>query len=414
MYKIGIIVSRLNVVGGTQRQSILLARELIAMGHAVTIYTFKYDRGKSFFDLLEGIPVVSLSERYPGFEKKLPKIFGLFTRPSFFVHYRHKLQSAQKLAHLIDPNTDFINPHGHFSYRVCYYVKKDIANIPSVWMLNTMPLLTWSVKRKLNTDPTFRISLVKRMLYRMMDVIENRKFVSSLNDIMVLDDRGRDTVRDLMGRDAHVIRSGVDVELFPYRPRKFPSGRQIKILTVAILSPHRRFEDVIEAIDIVRRQGHDITLSVISDWSNAHVYYERLQGLIRVRKLENVIRFLGRVSDEKLISHYRNDDIFIFCNHLHPWGLAVFEAMACGMPVVVSSSSGASEVLTHGENALITLPKDPKDIASAIKTLIDDAALFEKLSCQGRGFVEKEISWPRYAKEVVSIAKGVMVNSGFK
>jgi len=403
--KIGIIVYRLNFKGGTQRQALCLARELIRQGHQVTLYSFKYEKDKGFTDLLEGIPIVTLSQKHPEWEKRLPKIFGFFTKPDFFVKYKHKLVGARMLAHLIDPDTDFLNPHGNFSYRVCYYVKKDIKRIPSVWMLNTMPLLTWSITRKLNTDPTCHTSLIKRLVYRVMDWIEIKKFVSASDDIMVLDERGRDTVRDMMQRDCHVVRSGVDVEKFPYCPRTSSSNREVKLLTVAILSPHRRFEDVIEGIRIVHKNGYRVNLSIIGAWDSSYAYYERLNSLIKAYNLGDHIKFLGRVSDVEFIDHYQTDDIFIFCNYMHPWGLAVFEAMACGMPVIVSRSSGASEVLTDRENGLLVAPKDPQDIASAIQTLIDDSVLYGKLSSTGRAFVEKEIGWARYGEEVLGIAK---------
>jgi glycosyltransferase involved in cell wall biosynthesis len=407
--KIGIIVSRLNVKGGTQRQALCLAREFVRMGHAVTLYTFKYDKEKTF-SAIENIPVVALSTVYPGFVKKMPKIFGFFSRPSFFVDYIHKLRSSRLLAHLIDPETAFVNPHGHFSYRVCYYLKKEVASIPAIWMLNTMPLLLWNAKRRLNTDPTFRISFVRRMLYRLMDSIEKRKFISAIDTIMVLDDKGRDTVSDTMHRDAIVIRSGVDTDAFHFRLHQAPRERIVNLLSVAFFAPHRRFEDTIEGMAIVRDHGYRMNLSIIGEWRNSLSYYEMLKKLIKAKDLDGAVRFLGRISDEELIRHYQEDDIFLFCNHMHPWGLAVFEAMACGMPVIVSRGSGASEVLSHDENAFLVPAKNPTAIADALQALIDNTELYVKLSAAGREFVEKKMGWPRYAAEVLAIGERTIKN----
>ncbi|MEK7541994.1 MAG: glycosyltransferase family 1 protein, partial [Patescibacteria group bacterium] len=58
--KIAMIVRRLNVRGGTQRQALELARELQRRGHRIRIYTFVYSREDCFGDLLEGLAVLPL------------------------------------------------------------------------------------------------------------------------------------------------------------------------------------------------------------------------------------------------------------------------------------------------------------------------------------------------------------------
>jgi glycosyltransferase involved in cell wall biosynthesis len=88
---------------------------------------------------------------------------------------------------------------------------------------------------------------------------------------------------------------------------------------------------------------------------------------------------------------------------LQSWGLVVFEAMAMGLPVIVSETAGASEVLTDHENSIIVKPKDPKGIASAVQELIQKPELYKKLSREGRKFVEKNISWPRYTEDMLKI-----------
>jgi len=100
--------------------------------------------------------------------------------------------------------------------------------------------------------------------------------------------------------------------------------------------------------------------------------------------------------------------VFVFPNHLQSWGLAVFEAMASGLPVVVSKSAGASEVLTDGENALLVNPKNPGEIAKAIQSLIDNPDLYRTLSKNGRDFVEQNISWVKYTDQMEDVFKRVM------
>jgi len=82
--------------------------------------------------------------------------------------------------------------------------------------------------------------------------------------------------------------------------------------------------------------------------------------MIKQFSLSDCVVFHGHISEEKLVEFYSTSDIFVFPNYPQTWGLAVFEAMGCGTPVVVSTSCGASEVLTDKENAILVPPKSPE------------------------------------------------------
>ena len=97
---------------------------------------------------------------------------------------------------------------------------------------------------------------------------------------------------------------------------------------------------------------------------------------------------------------YREHDIFLFPNHLQSWGLAVFEAMSSGVPVVVSQTAGAAEVLADRDTALIVPPKSPSAIAAAVAVLVQDPALFAHMSEGGRAFVESRMSWSRFTDDM--------------
>ena len=77
--------------------------------------------------------------------------------------------------------------------------------------------------------------------------------------------------------------------------------------------------------------------------------------------------------------------------------------MASGLPVIVSKTAGASEILIHGENALIVDPKRPSQIAWAVQRLFNDTSLYTDISKNGREFVEHTLSWRRYAQDMKRI-----------
>ena len=389
--KIAFIVRKLNVRGGTQRQAIFLARVLKKLGHQVKFYTFVYSAKDCYEDLLKEFEVVSLG-RYP-------------IASNYFVGLFLENRAAKKLAFSINKDTDILHPHDQVSYRVAYYFKKKIKNIPSVWVMNDMPTKTWSFRRDSQFDSKLKISFIKRLFYWLVDKYEIKKFIKPQDKIIVLDNRDREWVREYFKKEAIVVRSGLDLERFNFKERESLTNKKVEILMAGIFFRHRRFEDGIMAMKILKEKNYDVNLSIVGDYNINKDYFKELVYLAKKSGMEDSVDFAGRVSDEKLLNFYQQSDIFLFPNHWQSWGLVVFEAMACGLPSIVSKTAGASEVLTDGENALLVEPFKPEDIITAVAKLIDNPDLYVKISRQGRELVEKSISWPLMAQKVSAIFK---------
>lgn len=391
---IAIIVRKLNVTGGTQRQALSLAREFKQQGHRVVLYTFLYDKKRCYPDLLEDLDVRSLAY-YP-------------LHSYFFLDLIREQNAAKNLASLIERDTDILHPHDQASHRVAYYFKKKIKNIPSVWMMNDLPIKRWSFWREQQMNPSLSLSFIKTFAYWLFDFYEIQKFIRAQDAITVLDDKDKEWVRYYFKKQAIVVRSGLDSNRFFYTPRTHVS-RPAQLLMSGIFFTHRRFEDGIKAIKILKGQGCDVVLSIRGAHRADDPYVRRLQQLVHRLDLQRYVTFAGPTSSDR--EHARtlvHADIFLFPNHLQSWGLVVFEAMATGTPVVVSKSAGASEVLTDKKNALLVNPKSPAEIAKAVKTLIDNPALYRRLSRNGRMFVEQNISWSRQAKKLLALFEDIL------
>ena len=86
--------------------------------------------------------------------------------------------------------------------------------------------------------------------------------------------------------------------------------------------------------------------------------------------------------------------------------------MACGLPVIVSSQAGVSEIVTDGVDALVL--KDPKNAAelrALIEQLVDDPDLCRRLGEQG-AVTARSYTWDRNAAELHSILEEVIARKG--
>lgn len=399
--KIALIVRRLDVKGGTQRQALSLAQELVRRGQDVKLYTFSYDRERSYPDLLTGLPVASLG---PDIREE-PRSYRYLGRASGLAREH---QMARRLALLIDRDTELLHPHDTVAYRVAYYFKRLGRKIPSVWQMNDLASARF-VWRRASALGAPRPPLQAQLRAWLTDWHERLRFLRAQDAITVLDHFNQRLLKEYFGLEGIVVRSGLDVGKFPYRARSGVDGKRVRILTTGLLFPHRRFEDAIEATRILRDEwGYDSMLTIIGDTSASPAYFEKLQRLVSAQNLEGRVTFAGEVSDAGLREAYHGHDAFVFPNELQTWGLAVFEAMSSGLPVIVSRGAGAHEVLTDCKDAILVNPRDAMNIGRAIRALASDPKLYQALSVQGALFVRENISWPRYADGMVEVFRRVL------
>jgi glycosyltransferase involved in cell wall biosynthesis len=84
------------------------------------------------------------------------------------------------------------------------------------------------------------------------------------------------------------------------------------------------------------------------------------------------VDWLGVVPPNRMAEIYRNADVFIFPTRYESFGLVVIEAMAAGLPVIVSDNIGAG-LVTHGRNGVVISGYDPSHYAEALRHLAPPA-----------------------------------------
>lgn len=107
--------------------------------------------------------------------------------------------------------------------------------------------------------------------------------------------------------------------------------------------------------------------------------------------------FPGYLKDEKLAMSYASGDIFFFPSTTETFGNVVQEALASGLPSVVSNVGGCKEIIKQSNGGLISNAKDPGSFTKNIERLLDDEDLYNSLRENGLEFAKKR-SW-RYVNE---------------
>ena len=170
------------------------------------------------------------------------------------------------------------------------------------------------------------------------------------------------------------------------------------ILSVGTLEPRKNHLGLIKAFYEVQQSKENSAILAIAG-SEGWLYEETL-NTVKELKLEDKVRFLGRVSDLELILLYSLADVFAFPSFFEGFGIPPLEAMACGAPVITSNRSSLPEVT--GEAAIHIDPHDTHALANAISLLLADEQLRENL--RQKGYVQaQKYTWSKSAHKTLSL-----------
>lgn len=411
---IAIIVWDLSVSGGTQRQALELAQQLLRMGASVDVYTHHLDRKLCYPSLLRGLRILeidsSADRRAKGWRIfKLPIVGARLKRflDELYFSYRSHDVQIKELAHkMIETDYDIVNAHDSPAHKVAVKYKLRHPNSSVVWMSNDMPWIfqvfdKGGMPRRKHLPFKF-----PRAVLLMLERGREVKVIKNVDLVIVLDLRNQRLFKHYVGVRPKVIHSGLDQEKF--KPKLKKSNKIFTVLATGIFFRYRRFEDLITATGLVVKHGVSLRLNIVGSNQFDPAYGQELESLVKKLGLSSTVNFLGRVEEGELLKQYRDADVFVFPNHNQTWGLAVFEAMASGTPVIVSRTAGAHEVLSDGENALFVNPLQPSDIADKLLMLYNNQMLRHKTAKNGVAFVRKNISWQQYADQMVKAFKDVV------
>ena len=102
------------------------------------------------------------------------------------------------------------------------------------------------------------------------------------------------------------------------------------------------------------------------------------------------VQLVGFAQREQLAAYYALADVFVFPTHTDPWGLVVNEAMACGLPVIVSNAAGcAADLAEDGWNGRVVPVGSVQQLACAMEELAHDAELRALMGRRSRERIEQ-------------------------
>jgi glycosyltransferase involved in cell wall biosynthesis len=119
------------------------------------------------------------------------------------------------------------------------------------------------------------------------------------------------------------------------------------------------------------------------------------------------VEFTGRLTTEELVKQYCRAEVAVVPSLYEGFGLPAAEAMSCGVPVVSTTAGALTEVVDEKSGILVP-PGDHRAIAEAVKLLMNDDALRQRMGVAGRARVLKMFSWEEAARKTLEVYQEVM------
>jgi glycosyltransferase involved in cell wall biosynthesis len=189
-----------------------------------------------------------------------------------------------------------------------------------------------------------------------------------------------------------VVPFGVDTGRFSSAEAR-RDGSTIVIGTVKTLLPKYGIDTLIEAFALVLRQveGLDLRLRIVGGGAEEG----NLRELARTRGIADRVDLMGAKSHDEVPDELRAMDIYVALSRAdsESFGVAVIEASACGLPVVVSDVGGLPEVVRNGVTGAVVPRNAPAEAATVLLSLLRDPALREQWGRAGREHVMEHYEW---------------------
>jgi len=110
---------------------------------------------------------------------------------------------------------------------------------------------------------------------------------------------------------------------------------------------------------------------------------------------------IGKISQDKLTNYYHASDIYVSSSRHESFGKVLIEAMAAGLPVVATATTGSKDIVQEGINGFLVPVGDSEALARKILFLLNNPKEAKKIGANGRKFVKEKFDYQKLIEEII-------------
>jgi glycosyltransferase involved in cell wall biosynthesis len=197
------------------------------------------------------------------------------------------------------------------------------------------------------------------------------------------------------GKQIHQFPTWTDMEVFSQAGEERNEAASQDILYVGALIPRKGLHHLIAAFAGVAPEFPAARLVLLGSQANRRYAAELKQQVNRLR-LDEKTRFVGELSQVELAARMRKARVFVLPSISEGLGRVVFEAMACGTPVIGSRVDGIVDMIEDGKTGFLVPPADEIALADRLRWVLEHPQEAQVMGRRGRAFAEAFFSAGSY------------------
>ncbi len=231
------------------------------------------------------------------------------------------------------------------------------------------------------------------------------KLAIAISDAVVsVDKRG---VIDYKLQHAVIIENGIDTDKYQFDESlrkklraKLGIDDKFILLFLGRWVSQKGIYELLEALKSLNQEGNNVVLILIGSCDNDEILKK-----INEEDLKNFVIPIGIV--ENTLEFFCASDIFVLPSYAEGLPIAMLEAMACGLPVVVSAVGGIPYVVENFKDGILVKPQDSKDLIDKINWCLANPEELKKIGENAKKKIREKYSLDRMTDEYIKIFKKV-------
>lgn len=284
--------------------------------------------------------------------------------------------------------------HSHFAaYRAAQKFKKPFIITPHG------ALDPWCLKWKHLKKKFFAVFIQKRIL-------------KEANVLHALTQKEAEDIKNFAGDNKiTVIPNGINQKEFQGLPlpseieKKYPELINKKvILFLGRIHPQKGLDILAEAFARITKNRKGICLFVVGPDDNG--YQDEIKSILAKNNVLNKTVFSGALTGKDRLAALSRADIFVLSSYSEGFSITILEAMACGLPVVITNQCNFPEVERAKAGKIIE--PDTNQLVQALFELLENPKLCQEMGRNGKKLVTEKYAWDKIADEMIDLYRGVL------
>jgi len=201
-----------------------------------------------------------------------------------------------------------------------------------------------------------------------------------------------------ISKNVTLINNGVDVEKYSRVSKKIENGT---LVTIGRIDSHKGIDKLILTISKLIEKGINVKLEIVGPDSRNLIPH--LHQIAINSKVENIVKFVGKVEDVELTKIFSKAHLFISASTYEGFGIAAVEAMASGTLCILNNIPSFSEILGTNEFGRIVNFENIDEVVQNIESLLNMSETeYNVLSQKARIYAEN-YNWNEISKKITNL-----------